>query len=1446
VLSGYKAYYNSVRGGRRAGTITLVHRSILEHYTIHHHIIMEGYLSVTLCTPKDSQQHKPFSVYNIYIYTGSTSKDQSPEMWNQHVAELKASGYADTETRRQAYQLRLLAAYEDNTRFQFWMGDWNFVMTPSDRASNRDSDTMVVVAMEALIKGKGLREAHQPSHTFCRVSAPDMHKLQFNQEGNVDKQSLVSSRLTAATSRLDRVYTTFTEAEFALVQVQAQIAKIPFDMFSTYTNWARAKMESSKGKRVEFTYIDKEGQRRLTPLHPSDHLPVVTSFTPVDKETSQTSQQRIYRPPEWIFDTPDFTARFEKEWGTVKQPNNAFANLELFKIVVRRVAKTYFTKPYTGGEKKVFSHPMEQLTAAIRLYRYLMTPGPSDRQTADIQTMLLKFPMLAKMAPGLQPSQHVVNKLAGHINKLVRQHCTNIDNDHTDKDGQDNDAPQDTNRASNHLKQLSRTLPSGRVKLTRLKEVEDEEATDDPDLMTNMAAGFWSKVWAHRDYDAHSAAAFLALYKKRIGKQPAVMTVEAVVAAIKSTNNSAPGPDGIPFRAYRLLALMVAPILHGIAMAMSRGKKPPRGFNHADLYLLPKDNSMLVDKTRPISVPNTSNRIVSTVLLVSITPVITPLLNKAQAAMPGGNIGENIQNFNERFYGAQQRKGKYYLFLLDFQKAYDSMQHQYVLAVLRAIGMPEWVLNMVVGLLSELAATTTFPGAHPIDILISRGVKQGCPLSPLLFMLIMDPLLTILTDPPEAIKSVYPVHDVEVGGFVDDVGAGAEDIRVIDFIAAMVEMHNHASGLNIHQGKSIILTTKPVTESDRAVVKESIWPDMRFPEGESGYYLGVLFGRTVTLDQIYSRAVTKFVNRVNTYFAADIKEYAMITRITIANVFLLPIFSYLNQFFQMPVGARKIVYHQLRRLLIPYSAFSIQLLMYPPQVGMIKRPLDHFEIRNDVMLARKRTVDMDRLVGVHTTEHIESLKTHGRGKKLKRAFPATTHSLRMTHHFVQAFHYCRDDHHEHGYGITINPDLSVATNYAEMFQSKHALHHGHWAIAVKIKKLQATTVTHLQLQTTNPRAFALPATDEGLLDAATHRLENVSRLGPRVHDALRMVTARFAYKALSTGDRLRVLHRPGHALAPSLGPNQSCFLCGGHKDELSHIFYQCTCVEEAWRQLKQRFLTNGPAFQNVDISHWLLIRQTMNTREVHFIVFFLHATWKARGLARTNDGLPNGPQAIIDIFTHNAYTMYPALVHKHVATRQPSAKKKLAAAAVTKLAAARVDSKFYAFTDGSSNPNPGPCGAGVMGYWKDQTFKHYASLGHGSNNIGELYAAGMALDLFKKLFNQHLFTNQVTTLVILTDSLYVYGLMTQNHKAKKNTRLVRALRDKLRHFPVRVEWVWCPGHMGVAGNELADEEAGKGTDDSEVGEGIEWDERLRLHYHDFTVPVSRLHHSYPP
>lgn len=130
-----------------------------------------------------------------------------------------------------------------------------------------------------------------------------------------------------------------------------------------------------------------------------------------------------------------------------------------------------------------------------------------------------------------------------------------------------------------------------------------------------------------------------------------------------------------------------------------------------------------------------------------------------------------------------------------------------------------------------------------------------------------------------------------------------------------------------------------------------------------------------------------------------------------------------------------------------------------------------------------------------------------------------------------------------------------------------------------------------------------------------------------------------------------------------------------------------------------------------------------------------------------------------------------------------------------------------AFTDGACRGNPGPAGSGAaLRLPGGRRLEGSRSLGRATNNVAELTAVEVALDLLERGK-----VDRNARIALFTDSAYTHGVLVKGWKAKANQALIYELRDRLKRY-ANLEIFWIAGHVGVEGNERADELANDGAD----------------------------------
>ena len=199
------------------------------------------------------------------------------------------------------------------------------------------------------------------------------------------------------------------------------------------------------------------------------------------------------------------------------------------------------------------------------------------------------------------------------------------------------------------------------------------------------------------------------------------------------------------------MAHEVLPLFRDLVNAILGGALPPPFFNKARLYIFPKlQGTTNPLEARPISINNTFNRIIANVIRIVLARAIDPWLHLSHKGFREGSlIDDNIIDITDNFYMEDWTDEEAYYLFIDYKKCFDSIAHDFIWRTLDKLKAPKWISNAVQALLHGITASLSINGGAEITISIHRGVKQGCPLSPLLFNLCNNHLLITLDNTPD-------------------------------------------------------------------------------------------------------------------------------------------------------------------------------------------------------------------------------------------------------------------------------------------------------------------------------------------------------------------------------------------------------------------------------------------------------------------------------------------------------------------------------------------------------------------------------------------------------------------------------------------------------------------------------------------------------------------------
>jgi hypothetical protein len=128
---------------------------------------------------------------------------------------------------------------------------------------------------------------------------------------------------------------------------------------------------------------------------------------------------------------------------------------------------------------------------------------------------------------------------------------------------------------------------------------------------------------------------------------------------------------------------------------------------------------------------------------------------------------------NELLHNANRNRENLVVTAIDFTNAFGSVPHDLIMSVMRQRRFPEWTQKIVASMYQGATSVIEMKGNRSEKIAWKRGVKQGCPLSPLLFNLCLEPMLQAITTHCERFGSYVGPADERIGfavqAYADDV-----------------------------------------------------------------------------------------------------------------------------------------------------------------------------------------------------------------------------------------------------------------------------------------------------------------------------------------------------------------------------------------------------------------------------------------------------------------------------------------------------------------------------------------------------------------------------------------------------------------------------------------------------------------------------------------------------
>ena len=254
---------------------------------------------------------------------------------------------------------------------------------------------------------------------------------------------------------------------------------------------------------------------------------------------------------------------------------------------------------------------------------------------------------------------------------------------------------------------------------------------------------------------------------------------------------------------------VLAPILTKVySESLSIGQLP-NTLNESIISVILKKGKDCLDPAsyRPISLANVDYKILTKVLAIRLEKIVPCIIHADQVGfVKGRSSSDNMRRLLHLTWQNREADEPVAAFSLDAEKAFNGVEWRFLIRVLENFGFVLGFIKWIQLIYAEPKASVLTNGVVSSFFNISRGAKQGDPLSPLLFIIFLEPLAM-------AIRADTSIRGIKAGGrehklflYADDIlWLSVDPVSLAPKLLEIMETFSEISGYKINWHKSEVM-----------------------------------------------------------------------------------------------------------------------------------------------------------------------------------------------------------------------------------------------------------------------------------------------------------------------------------------------------------------------------------------------------------------------------------------------------------------------------------------------------------------------------------------------------------------------------------------------------------------------------------------------------------------
>ena len=327
------------------------------------------------------------------------------------------------------------------------------------------------------------------------------------------------------------------------------------------------------------------------------------------------------------------------------------------------------------------------------------------------------------------------------------------------------------------------------------------------------------------------------IYNKEVytqvgGSDPSKTEIKKAIMTLRS--GKAAGPDEIPAEAIKADTETAVQMLYSLFSKIWEKEEVPAQWKEGIIIKLPKKGDLRdCSNYRGIMLLSTPGKVLNRILLERMKEAVDPKLRDQQAGFrQNRSCADQIASLRIIVEQSLEWNSPLYINFIDYEKAFDSVDRETLWKLLRHYGVPKKIISLIRCTFQDMSCKIAHAGQLSDSFEVKTGVRQGCLLSPFLFLLVIDWIMkTTTTGRNNGIQWTLwtQLDDLD---FADDLALLSHNHSQMQDKTTLLETTSAGTGLKINRKKTELMKMNTTANAPITVGGEPL------REVESFVYLG--------------------------------------------------------------------------------------------------------------------------------------------------------------------------------------------------------------------------------------------------------------------------------------------------------------------------------------------------------------------------------------------------------------------------------------------------------------------------------------------------------------------------------------------------------------------------------------------------------------------------------